>query len=134
MLVNPVEDNWWEFLTLDTGSGVMAPRYLETGFLDPRGLETLKVFKPLTYESVIEGRYRSIERLREAVQLAVDAGDNRETQKALGEAVTCDDFGVAAWFALGLGADEYPFDALRTNAALWQRFIRLTVRQQYARQ
>jgi hypothetical protein len=133
LLVNPVEENWWDFLTLDTGSGVLAPRFDAAGHMDPRGAATLDVFRPLTYEPVIEGRFRSIERLRKAAQKTIDMGDAREAEEALGQAITHDDFDVAAWFALGPGAQEEPFATLTKDHCLWRRFVRLTVRQQHTR-
>lgn len=131
LLVNPMEEDWWEFLTLDTGSGVLAPRFDAAGAIDQRGTATLDVFKPLTYESVIEGRFRSIKRVRKAAQKALDSSDFQEAQKALSEAITQDDFDVAAWFALGPGVQEEPFATLLTRTRFWRRFVRLTVHQQH---
>jgi hypothetical protein len=131
MLVNPVEEDWWNFLTLDTTSGLITPRFLPTGVEDERGIETLNVFKALTFESVIEGRHRTIAQLKNAAQAAVSEGDLRTTRERLLAAVRLDDYGVTAWFTLGPGATEEPFASLRAHRQLWRRFVRLSVAQQY---
>lgn len=135
MLVNPVTEDWWHFLSLDTSSGVMAPSFDSGGEENARGRETLSVFKALTVEAVIEGRYRAIAALRDAAEEAVTRGDTRATRKALGTAIRQDDYGVASWFALGPGMHEPPFSDLRSGVpGLWRRFVRSTVSREHGRQ
>lgn len=130
-LLNPVTENWWSLLTLDTATGVLAPRYVGGGF-DPRGKDTLEVFQPVNFESVIEGRCRAIRRIRRAADAAVDEGDKPDTRTALARAVAEDDYGVAQWFALAAGRDESAFAALRvTRPGIWRRFVLTTVARTY---
>jgi uncharacterized protein (TIGR02646 family) len=132
MLLNPVIEDWWDLLTLDTSSGVVAPRFEASGVENRRGRNTLDIFKALTVEAVIEGRHRAIVALSDSAIKAVSEGDTRSTRKAVGSAVRQDDFGVAAWFALGPGVHEPPFSDLRTAyPGLWRRFVRATIAHQY---
>jgi hypothetical protein len=132
MLLNPVIEDWWEPLTLDSSSGVVAPKFDASGAENARGRETLNVFAPLTWESVVEGRYRAIAALKEAVELVLAHGDSRSSRQVLGKAVREDDYGVTGWFALGPGMHESPFAELRAGSpAIWRRFVRAAVADQY---
>lgn len=131
-LVDPVREDWWRFLSLDTASGVMAPAFSPAGEESKRGRDTLDVFSALTFEAVIEGRHRAITELRKAAADAVTKGNTRATRASLGKAVAHDEYGVASWFALGPGKDEPPFLDLRTGeAGLWRRYVRMTVAREH---
>jgi hypothetical protein len=83
LVINPVDEDWWLHLVLDSATGIMVPRTLPDDSLDPRGVETIKVFRALTFESVIEGRLRSIRRLRDAVEAPIFGDDARSRYRGV---------------------------------------------------
>jgi uncharacterized protein (TIGR02646 family) len=131
LLLNPVEEDWWSHLSLDTASGVLAARFATDGSPDEKGLATLRVFRALNHEAVIEGRYRALSALKDSAA-AVVADQNRGTISKLGKAIATDDFDVASWFAFGPGQEEAPFSELRILKAEWRRFVSMAARRQYA--
>jgi hypothetical protein len=61
----------------------------------------------------------------------VSAATERGASRA---AVRRDNYGVAAWFALGPGIHESPFSNLKAQLPrMWRRFVRAATANQYAR-
>lgn len=132
LLLNPVDDDPWDHLILDTGTGNLAPRFLAEAVLDRVGEETIKVIAPLNFESVTEGRRRAIRRLRAAVCQLISSGDDPDARRRLRQAVEDDDFGVAAWFFRAEGRAESPFAEFRASwPAVWRRFCAWSAREDH---
>lgn len=130
-LLNPLCEYWWTVLTIDTATGVLAPRYTGSGS-SQRGTDTLRVFAPLNWEPVIEGRHRTIGKIREAIATALANGDSSEVRRALTEAIRHDDYGVASWFWLGPGTAEPDMRQLQTkHRSLWRRCVSLVAAREH---
>ena len=131
LLINPAVERPWSRLVLDTASGVMSARYHGDAF-DESGAATLNVFDLLNHEALIEGRARTIVRVRKATQDVFDSGGGHPAREALCREVREDDFGVSAWFFLSDGRQESPFrDVRETSPSLWRRLASLTLNVEY---
>ena len=58
LLINPTIEDPWKHLVLDSGTGVLAPRYVADAY-DIRGETTLRILTPINFEPAIEGRARN---------------------------------------------------------------------------
>lgn len=135
LLINPTRDDPWRYLILDTDTGVLAPRFRVDGY-DTKATATLDILKPINYEASIEGRNRTIIRLREAAS-RIPAGASasksvgQQLKKLLNE-VRQDDHGVSAWFAFWEGRSEKEFQELsERNQDTWRHFVRYCARVRY---
>lgn len=132
LLVDPTLEDPWSFLVLDVSSGVLAPRFNDEGEQKLRGAATLQTIDLLNFEVIVEGRARTIRRLREAVGNSLDDGDTPVSRAAIVRAVRDDEYGVASWFILWEGRDSAPFDEARARQpALWRLFARRSLIEQY---
>jgi hypothetical protein len=127
-VLDPTVDDPWAHLALDTSTGLVAPRFVNSD-LDARGNATLRLFKALTWEEVIEGRARSIRRMRGAGAGVAVEGCSANLRKEFLRAVGEDEYGVARWFAVWEGQREEPFRALKSHCPeLWRRFVAAAMR------
>lgn len=137
LLINPTNEDPWAHLILDIDTGVLAPRYGLDDF-DAKGTITLKILEPINYEAAVEGRMRTITRLREATSLLPSEDSSSEAishglRKLLDE-VRHDDYGVSAWFGIWDGGSEPEFRELRDrNVTAWRHFVRYCYKVRYGR-
>lgn len=126
LLIDPTKVDPWKHLTLDTESGVIAPRYMGDGF-DLFGDKTLETLPTINYEAVAEGRKRICRRVRAAVDV-VNVDPTREAINDLLSEVSQDDVGVSRWFGFWEGAGEPEMVVLKqTRHRIWRRFLRACV-------
>ena len=137
LLINPTREDPWSYFMLDTDTGVLAPRYRLDDF-DIKGAVTLEVLQPINYEAAVEGRMRTIVRLREAGSILPGEDSSSKAisdglRRLLGE-VRHDDFGVSAWFGFWDGKDESEFRELSIrNPTAWRHFVRYCYKVRYGR-
>jgi 5-methylcytosine-specific restriction endonuclease McrA len=137
LLINPTNEDPWIHLILDTDTGVLAPRYW-LGNFDMKGTVTLEILEPINYEAAIEGRMRTVTRLREVVSQVPGNGSSpravSDGLRRLFAEVRYDDYGVSAWFGLWDGKDEREFRELSTrNPDAWRHFVRYSAKARYGR-
>lgn len=123
LLIDPSRTDPWKHLTLDTESGVIAPRYIDGGF-DVIGETTLAILPTINYEAVAEGRLRVCRRLQSAVEV-INANPTADAIAELLAEVSQDDVGVSRWFGYWEGSREPEISALKQTAPnIWRRFLR----------
>lgn len=123
LLIDPSQVDPWQHLTLDTASGVIAPRYIGDDF-DPYGEETLDVLPTINYEAVAENRARICSRVISAVEM-VTSDPTRDAVSALMREVLQDDVGVSRWYGYWEGAYEVEMLSFQAaQEAIWKRFLR----------
>jgi 5-methylcytosine-specific restriction endonuclease McrA len=125
LLINPTIEDPWAHLIIDPDTGVLAPRFTK-GEFDAKGEVTLDILSPVNNEPTIEGRLRTIRRLREAIRRVPESqAPFYDELRNLCREVREDDYGVAAWFALWEGSREPVVSELRDrNKVAWQKFVR----------
>lgn len=133
MLLDPTRDDPWAHLYLDHVTGVITERAIADGSVSRLGAGTLRIVSVLREEALIEGRLRTIEHLKSAVQGAADSPGDNEARIQLARTVREDELGLAAWFAFWEGAEAEPFVSLRSDVLAWDLFVRLAVAQTYGR-
>lgn len=123
LMIDPTRVDPWRHLTLDTASGVVAPRYVGDHF-DVYGECTLDVLPTINYEAVADGRARICRRVRRAVE-SVNATPTPELVAELLAEAAQDDVGVSRWYGFWEGAGESEMVVLRkTRHNIWRRFLR----------
>jgi uncharacterized protein (TIGR02646 family) len=131
LVIDPTVTDPWAHLALAT-TGVVAPKVHLGDMIDRQGTETLDVLSRINHEAVIEGRARTIRRLRRAVDELLERGDSAETRKRLIDEVREDDFGVGWWFLNWEGETTSPFAELRgQHPKLWRRLVTTVVAGQH---
>src|SRR6266511_1984844 len=117
-------------LILDTSTWVLAPRFLSDG-PDTKGNATLTVLDVINHEDIIEGRARSIRRLRDIAGDILQHGNGADKRLRLAREIYEDDFGVSSWFAFWEGANESPFSDVRSlYPGVWRRFVMMCQKRQ----
>jgi len=129
LLIDPTQRDPWLHLFMDSGTGVITPKYdASSGLEDPFGLATLEVISVLGHEAVIEGRLQTINRLRRAARRFLASG-NRSDATDLHREIHEDAFGVARWFLVYEGRGESTWTELRMqHPRLWRRAVSRSMR------
>jgi uncharacterized protein (TIGR02646 family) len=122
MLLRPDQDFVWDFLYLDTETGVLTERYdVETGGVNKRAEETLRVFKVLTFEPVIESRRATYRQLAHLCESYLEARTERH-KTGLVRAFKEDFHGVSSWVTRSDGQSERIWRELKArDDRLWRR-------------
>jgi len=122
LLINPVEEDPWDFLFFEQDTGLLTARYdAARDVQNPKGAHTTdSTVLPLNIEAVTEGRVRTRNNLRRAIRAFIVSSQNgnpsAEAQRELLEAINDnDDYGLAVWFFLKDGKDDPPFCVLRAE-------------------
>ncbi|MBK1785236.1 HNH endonuclease [Prauserella sp. ASG 168] len=124
LLVDPSRTDPWAHLTLDTATGFISPRYLESTF-DPVGEFTLSVLPTINHEGVAEGRARVCRSLKKAIGSAATAPSSNQAREDLLTLVREDDVAVSRWYGYWEGSQEPEMVALRVaSPKLWRRLLR----------
>ena len=120
LLINPVDEDPWNFLFFEATTGILTARYdVTAGSPSPKGAHTTNSrVLPLNIEAITEGRLRTKRNLQRAIETylrALDAG--RPPNAARDDLVQAigdnDDYGLSVWFFLRDGREESPFSLLR---------------------
>jgi hypothetical protein len=104
-------------------TGLLAPRYDDSGTVDFMGNETLDILGVLNHEAIAEGRKRSARRLAAGVARFLTYGDTPPVRRDLMHAVEDDSYGLVRWFCAKEGAREEPFKSFALDRSpLWRKF------------
>jgi hypothetical protein len=122
LLINPTEDDPWDFLYFEPLTGIITARVCAgTGKPDLKGDYTADHdVLPLNIEPVTEGRRRTYRSLRRAVQRFLNLtiqhppGSGAQTE-LVQEILDHDDYGLICWFFLKDGSNDPPFSELRAQ-------------------
>jgi uncharacterized protein (TIGR02646 family) len=127
LLVNPTEEDPWDFLFFEAGTGLLTARF-QTDIDAPnlKGAHTTdSEVLPLNIESVTEGRLRTKRNLQRAVNIFLRDISNGisapEANSNLLQAIRDNDnYGLVIWYFVRDGCSESPFDLLkRDHSNLW---------------
>ena len=120
LLINPVDDDPWDFLFFETTTGILVARYEPTiGAPNPKGAHTTHSrVLPLNIEAITEGRLRTKRNLQRAIEAYLreldSGGPPGAARDDLVQAIReNDDYGLSIWFFLRDGKEESPFSLLR---------------------
>jgi len=136
LLIDPTQDQPWDFLFFDPDTGEITARWdITTGEENPRGWSILEILTSLRHQAVTEGRRRTALRLRRVVRAFLSRWGGgggepseeavRDLQESIDDAT---DYGIAGWFFLRDSRDEEPFRSLRAEfPTIWAGIVdRLT--------
>lgn len=132
LLIDPTQDQPWDFLFFDPDTGEITARWdVTTGEENPRGRAILEILTSLRHQAITEGRRRTSLRLRRAVrsflaQWGQEIGE--VSPEAVHDLLECVDdgidYGIAVWFFLRDGRDDEPFQTLRARQPfIWEKVI-----------
>ncbi len=125
-LINPTEEDPWEYLYYDSSTGEIVPRWVRVNTKDPYAEYTLETISHLRSESVVVGRLAAQNNLREAVARIIEpqasrSAASRRLDELLHSIQRNDSYGLLEWFFIHEGAEEAPFSELRRRfQAHWQ--------------
>ncbi|HWL01567.1 MAG TPA: HNH endonuclease [Microbacteriaceae bacterium] len=124
LVVRPDRECPWDFLYLDTETGVITPRVHAPMFEpDRRGHETLRALPVLGFEPVLEGRRREIRRLLGAGHRALETRGTDEARAVI-LAFKEEHHGVKSWIAHHEGSEESPWREIKAESPrLWRRLV-----------
>ncbi len=106
------------------------PLMIDPTRVDP-WLHLLTVLDVINHEDIIEGRARSIRRLRDIAGDILQHGNGADKRLRLAREIYEDDFGVSSWFAFWEGANESPFSDVRSlYPGVWRRFVMMCQKRQ----
>lgn len=126
LLLNPFDDNFWDFFIFDITTGEVSPRWRSQTQEDPRALATLEVFSALRDEAVTEGRKISALRLVRSAT-AMSSGGDASACRDLVQEFQREEYGVAAWFTRYEGSAAAPWAGLKAaKPVLWRRLVALS--------
>lgn len=116
LLVNPVDEDPWQFLDFDPDTGNITARYdLQSAKFSPKGLATVELLQLDRREALAEGGKKTFRRLVQTLEdlLAQPVPDTEQAARTLLE---CDDHGLLGWCLQGEGAKMPPFCRLPVEA------------------
>lgn len=128
LLLNPIDEDPWEFLYFDSKTGIVTARFDSSGVENGRGKHTCdQNVLPLNIEAVTEGRKRTARNLKRAVDHFLL---RRHVPNAIEELLTAirdnDDYGLAEWYFVREGIGEPPFSNFKaSDGDAWSRATRI---------
>lgn len=127
LVLRPDVDRPWDFLYLDTETGVIAPRLRGPQLLeDERARETLAVLKVLSMEAVVDARRRAFRNLSSRAHSYLTS-QSRLHSRELVEAFREETRGVKAWVSRYEGQVEAPWrDLAADHPRTWRRLRSLS--------
>jgi 5-methylcytosine-specific restriction endonuclease McrA len=129
LLIDPSKRDPWDHLILDTSTGMLAPRFRLDGDFDAAGEATLDILTSLNNEAVVEGRARTIRRIRHAISEILKSDGSPDSMRWLAVEIAEDDYGVSVWFFAREGRNEEEFEEFsRRLPALWRRALKRCAR------
>lgn len=123
-LIDPSQDNPWEFLDFDPQTGTIVPRYdAQSQQFMPKGQATVQVLDLDRREALARGYQRSFRRMTRKVEEAL-AQQTPDALALLHELEEADDHGLLGWCFDGLGSRVSPFSDLKDRyPTVWEACI-----------
>lgn len=120
-LIDPSQDNPWEFLDFAPLTGNIVPRYdVESQQFLPRGQATVAVLELDRREAMARGYQRTFRRIKRRVEEALAQRDP-DASALLQDPSEADDHGLLGWCFDGLGRLVSPFSDLHErHPAVWE--------------
>ncbi len=123
LLINPSEENPWQYLDFDPLTGNITATYqvLQKGF-SKKGQVTVEVLALDAREQLAKGYFKTWNRLVKAVEKFLKTP--YLASEFIDKLLEKDDHHLLGWCFHGTGENEYPFNELKQrHPQLWQSFV-----------